>query len=268
MLGEEGIYDCNVPARFRTLTTMSAGRGYWVHITNTQAVNLIIEGVPLAADTPLPQHTGWNWDGYLPASSKLVTDALSSIAGGFIRVSSVNQFYDVTLPPGFNSLSQLSPGLGYRIYMSVPLTLAYPAMLLARAASTDEPAPEEYALERNLAGDRCAAVRATPDAMPLYGVARLGASLAPAGSLVEALTPAGAVVGCARVGADGQFGAMLLYGADELGGIAGFHAGDAVRLRINGRTVLTSVAWQNELSPRRANPTVFTIALPMVANGE
>ena len=67
VLAETGIYDCNVPPQFQSLRELHGGQGYYIRLEGAASANLLIEGVPMAPDTPLPLHQGWNWIGYLPA---------------------------------------------------------------------------------------------------------------------------------------------------------------------------------------------------------
>jgi hypothetical protein len=78
----------------------------------------------------------------------------------------------------------------------------------------------------------CTGVTPTSAFTAVYGAARLGGALAPAGSLVEAYTAAGVKVGCFKVGAPGLYGYMKVYGAE--GATPGMTAGQPIFFKING----------------------------------
>ena len=87
-----------IPPRRTTaaLTTIEAGRGYWIretvpapppdaaepwHVLPVATLRLAGQRVPV--DQPLPLAAGWNLAGYLPQTSLPVTEALGSIEGTY-----------------------------------------------------------------------------------------------------------------------------------------------------------------------------------------
>ena len=104
------------------LTTMEAGRGYWIMMTSDNALN-ISGTVPESTDINLK--VGWNLIGYNSLDSQPIADAFSSIAGNYSIVWAYDasdtadhwKKYDPSAPFG-NDLANMEPGKGYWIMMT------------------------------------------------------------------------------------------------------------------------------------------------------
>jgi len=249
VLGETGIYVPDLPDVYNTLKEVHFGQAYYLRSTDGAVANLVVEGMPRAADTPLPLHAGWNWIGYLPTTALPVTQALASIAGQYQRVLSLDKTYDPALPE-FSTLQELQPGAGYLIYANAPVTLTYPTSGLP-ALLTAPPESEQGPEARGSAA--CAGVQPTPYATLVYGTLTLNGIPAHPGLQVEVVTPRGEVAGCFVVERAGQYGLMHVYGADDTARppIAGFRAGEPLAFRVSGSPAKasTSLAWQDDKTP-------------------
>ena len=246
VLGQNGIYDCNVPASFRGLREIAPGRGYYVKVEGDAGVNLVIEGMPAAANTALPLQKGLNWVGYLPAAKLPVATALQPIAGQLLQVTDGQARTYAPNDAGFNTLHELAPGEGYLIHVSDAVTLTYPMTDTGQSAAGDSS-------ERTDAIDavHCAGVEPTPRFTLLYGYLSLAGVDVTVGDQVEAVTPRWEVAGCFTVTTAGQYGFMPLFGSD--GSLPGFQPDEPIILRVNGRAIVLpeTLFWQDDKSTHR-----------------
>jgi hypothetical protein len=116
------FYNPSIPSQFNTLTELHAGHGYFLRLTGNASANLLVEGVRVPVDMPLPWTAGWNMIGYLPSTPLPVATALQSIAGKYTKVLSLDKTYDPAFPD-FSTLVNMEPGQGYLIHMSEAATL-------------------------------------------------------------------------------------------------------------------------------------------------
>lgn len=157
------------------------------------------------------------------------TVTLTAVAGAFA----------VGLPDSFQTLQALHLGDGYLIRMNAAGALQYPVGSSGQSVQRQGSAPERYAA--------CASVQRTPDMTLVYGRLTVDGAPAPAGTVLEAVTPRGEVAGCTVVEQTGQYGIMQVYGADAEAGIPGFQAGEPMQWRIDGVTVAAApLTWSGE----------------------
>ena len=259
VLGETGVYVPDLPDVYNTLKELHCGEGYYLRLTGVTSVNLLVEGLPCAADTPIPLHQGWNWIGYLPEETLPTTQALQSIEGHYQRVLSLDKVYDPALPE-FSTLQEMSSGEGYLIYASDPVTLTYPAGGGGGGLGV-QPSTRETA---------CADVVPTPYLTLVYGHIAVNGQPAPAGTRVDVLTPRGEIAGCFAVEQAGQYGLMHVYGADDTAEppIPGFRESESLDFRVNGITANASVAlsWQDDKAPHEVDldVTIRSVYLPLI----
>lgn len=208
-----------------------------MRVNSPTSINLLVEGIEQDCAAPKELHAGWNWVG-APCAITPTATALQSITSHYQRVLSLDKTYDPALPQ-FSTLTQLTPGQGYLIYITSPVTLTYPS------TRSDEQLPvDEFT---------CLGVSPTPYATLIYGeIASSGLAL-PAGSLVEFLTPRGEVAGCSRVTESGLLPLTQVYGAMEEGDI-GFSGGEQIYIRINRFQVVEPVGyWHDDRTPNYVN---------------
>ncbi|RLC76238.1 MAG: hypothetical protein DRI61_13645 [Chloroflexi bacterium] len=257
VLGEDGVYDCDLDPVYRTLKEVRPGLGYYLKLTGSTGVNLRVEGGPIPITTPLPLHTYWNWVGYLPTSTLPITVALQSIEGRYGMVLSLDKVYDPAHPE-FSTLLVMEPGQGYLIRATDPVTLIYPTgVSVGTTAIHEEIIPT------------CEEVTPTPYFTLLYGSVTINGAPAPVGTKVEVITPRGDVAGCFIVRHAGLYGYVHVYGEDESDPpIPGFRSGEPMNFRANGFPATPSVAitWDNDLTPHAVDLslTVHRVYLPVV----
>ncbi|MBM4457991.1 MAG: hypothetical protein FJ011_09545, partial [Chloroflexi bacterium] len=238
--GEKASYDCTLDPVYRNLKELDPGQGYWLKLEGGAGANLRIEGMTVPVTTPIPLHTYWNWVGYLPSVAQPITTALQSIAGRYLLVLSKDKTYDPNHPE-LSTLWTMEPGQGYQIRATEAVTLVYPSGVNAAYV----PGTSESAW--HVQG--CPALSPTPYLTLLYGQARLDGAAAPAGAVVEIVTPRGDVAGCTVVRAGGGYGYVHVYGEDPTDPpIPGFRPGEPLAFRVNGRPVagIPALAWQND----------------------
>jgi hypothetical protein len=246
VLDETGIYDCTVPSQFQSLRELHGGQGYYIRLKGKASANLLIEGVPMPVDSPIPLHQGWNWIGYLPRETLPTATALKSIQGQYLRVTDGVRTYDPALPQ-FSNLLFLDPGKGYLLFATTSTSLVYSA----GGTSADVMQPD-----RQQAADLCSGVQPTPFFTILYGDLTVNDSPAPPGARVEAITPRGDVAGCFVVDQAGSYGFMHIYGEDTGSSpVAGFREGEVITLRINGQpaTLSATMTWINDRDIHRVD---------------
>jgi len=112
-------------------------------------------------------------------------------------------------------------------------------------------------------GDGCPPIPNTPYFTIAYGTVQLDGTDAPVGTVVEAVSPRGDVVGCFEVSVVGHYGAMYIYGEDTSASppIPGMRDGEEVTFRVNGAVADASpvLIWHNDREPHEVN---LTVSLP------
>lgn len=96
---------------------------YQVHVTSNATASVV--GSPIAAEaTPIALDAGWNLVPYLLDVEKPIEEAFASILKAVVLVETEDgSVYDPR--NGTNTIGTLTPGEGYRVYLSQPATLAY-----------------------------------------------------------------------------------------------------------------------------------------------
>ena len=255
VLGEHGIYVPSLPPEFNTLKELHSANGYYLRVTGTTSVSLLVEGIAQACSEPKLLHVGWNWIG-APCEVTETATALLSIEGHYQRVLSINKTYDPALPT-FSTLKSLIPGEGYLIYMIDPATLIYPDVAL----NLDK--------VNEAAEDSCRWVSATPFSTLVYGYLHINTDLAAEGSLVEFITPRGELAGCSLVAADGILPLTQIYGMDGEN-IGGFLEGEEIFVRVDGIAVggPLDFTWQDDKTPHELSITItiHKVRLPLIVH--
>lgn len=101
--------------------------------------------------------------------------------------------------------------------------------------------------------DGCPAVPNTPRFTIAYGAVLANGSDAPVGTIVEAVSPRGNVVGCFEVTTAGHYGAMYIYGEDTSVNppIPGMRDSETVTFRVDGVNAAASppLLWHDDKAP-------------------
>jgi hypothetical protein len=108
----------------------------------------------------------------------------------------------------------------------------------------------------------CPPVQGTTKFTIAYGTVQLDGADAPAGTVVEAVSPRGDVVGCFVVTIAGNYGAMFVYGEDESASppIPGMREGEVVTFMVNGGIAVAwpVLVWQNDKDLHQVNLTAVS----------
>ncbi len=112
------------------------------------------------------------------------------------------------------------------------------------------------------AADGCPDVPITPYFTIAYGAVEVDGADAPVGTIVEAVSPRGDVVGCFEVTTAGHYGAMYIYGEDTSANppIPGMRDGETVTFRVNGvvATASPSLTWHDDKAPHQVDLSATT----------
>lgn len=253
VLSEDGVYVPSLPAEFNTLRELHSATGYYLRVTGTTSVSLLVEGIAQSCSEPKELHAGWNWIG-APCEVTETAAALMSIEGHYQRVLSLSKTYDPALP-AFSTLKSLIPGEGYLIYITDPVTLIYPDVVL----NTN--------MVETVIENSCGHVFATPFSTLAYGYVYVNSELAQEGTLVEFVTPRGELAGCSLIATGGMLPLTQIYGADGEN-IGGFFDGEQILVRVNGIVIAQPLefTWKDDKTPHElsVNTTMHKIYLPLI----
>jgi len=129
--GNWKMYDPDVVIP-QTLTALTNGMGFWIHMT--EVGTLEVTGTPPTTTNVslLTGASGWNLVGYPSAGNEALPGALTNHGVGSTGYSLVYAYhaaaspqwylYDRNAEPYANNLTELAPGWGYWIRVSVPAT--------------------------------------------------------------------------------------------------------------------------------------------------
>ena len=107
-----------------TISHWKSDEAYAVYVRSE--TTLTLEGTALDLSKSISLQQGWNSVPFLPSNPISVSHAFSSISSELVLVKDT---YGRTYYPahGINEIGRLNPGLGYKVYVSDPTTLVYPA---------------------------------------------------------------------------------------------------------------------------------------------
>ncbi len=117
----------------------------------------------------------------------------------------------------------------------------------------------------------CGDVQATPYWTHYYGSVYINGMAAPAGTVIRAFSPRGALTGCVLASAEGVCPYLRVYGEDLTATppIAGMREGEAVRFTVNDRSAVVTpapVLWYDDrgIHPVRLDVAGMAQYLPLV----
>ena len=106
------------------LTEITDGEGYLVNM-NEPAPDYSLTGIPIDVSNSIFVNEGWNWIGYYPQVPIDITPALASIQENANQIKNQTQsatWYGVWV----GNLTQMEPGVGYKLLMNADDELIYP----------------------------------------------------------------------------------------------------------------------------------------------
>jgi hypothetical protein len=127
-------YSPFVPPIFNNLTALDEKIGFWINITTQVPVTLTVSGsVPTTTTINLSTTAGgWNLVGFPVVVGRIVPDALpgpvSQIFAYHPGDAQPWKIFDRAMPPFLNTITSLTPGWGYWMYTTAPVTweITYP----------------------------------------------------------------------------------------------------------------------------------------------
>ncbi|HPG41941.1 MAG TPA: T9SS type A sorting domain-containing protein [bacterium] len=120
----KGINGFYVPGTINSIGDWNVLQMYQVNMQSAQ--QLSFAGECVAANTPITLAAGWNWVSFLPNDPMNAEIALAGIDAQLGIAKGRNGFY---IPGKMNSIGDMAPGAGYKLYMNQAATLIYPAPL-------------------------------------------------------------------------------------------------------------------------------------------
>ncbi len=142
-------------------------------------------------------------------------------------------------------LGKEAPSVRQRIQATTLRLVITTLLCLAAVFAPGRPLLRAYGPAQGAAS--CPAVASTPTFSLAYGRALLDDVDAPVGTVVEAISPRGDVVGCIEVTTAGHFGLLRIYGEDTTlsPAIPGMREGEAVAFRMldNAATATPAFVW-------------------------
>jgi len=217
-------YDPDFPL-FSTLQQVDHMSGYWVRVSCDVTLQVVGTAVPNV--TPIALNNGWNLVSYLPDETLPVAAALGSCHDDLDVAQSETETYI----PGndiYNTLSDMSNGLGYWLRMIRPSELIYPA-----SGPRVSPQVNPQALA---AAKTSGIVVATNTWVNMYSEnLTLDGQQVGIGSVITAHLEDGTMVGYHQMTRNGLFGFMPVYGDDfATERLDGANKGDAITLKVDG----------------------------------
>ncbi|MFQ5638290.1 MAG: T9SS type A sorting domain-containing protein [bacterium] len=111
-----------IPNVINSIGNLSALEGYKIYVSTPAQVS--VTGKPVTATTPIALTAGWNFVSYLPSTAMSAETALASVVSQLAIIKNdAGKFF---IPNVINSLGNMTPGKGYKLYLNADATLTYP----------------------------------------------------------------------------------------------------------------------------------------------
>ncbi len=121
---KDGAGRAFIPNVINTIQNLDPLAGYSVYLDAPDSIAISGEEVP--PFTPMPLQAGWNFISYLPANDILAPLALSSIYEHLVIAKNDVGGFFIPSVGNVNTIGDMMPGEGYKVYLSAPDTLVYP----------------------------------------------------------------------------------------------------------------------------------------------
>jgi hypothetical protein len=222
--GAGGFY---IPNQINGIGALDVRQGYKVYLNAPDSVKFT--GEEVLPNTPIPLLQGWNFVSFLPMAPVNAEAALAGISQQLaLAKNDAGGFY---IPNLINTLGNMQPGRGYRLYMNGATTLTYPfgARAQAKAALrsvTAAPLPPQH-------------FRPPAKTSDSYSIVILAASVngkpLQAGDEIGVFTPAGKLAGAGVWPENGPLGIAVWRqedgGSPLYKGSSGFVPGEKMIFR-------------------------------------
>ncbi|NUO83072.1 T9SS type A sorting domain-containing protein, partial [candidate division KSB1 bacterium] len=128
---KDGAGHTFIPNLINTIQNLDPLAGYSVYLAAPDSIAISGEEVP--PFTPIPLQAGWNFISYLPVHDILAPRALHSIYDQLVIAKNDLGGFFIPSVGNINTIGDMAPGEGYKVYMSAPDTLVYPLAELPSA---------------------------------------------------------------------------------------------------------------------------------------
>ncbi|MGH7492530.1 MAG: FlgD immunoglobulin-like domain containing protein [bacterium] len=130
-----------IPGLINTIGGVDALEGYSIYLAAPDSVSTSGEEIP--PFTPIPLLSGWNFVSYLPATNIPAELALKTIFDHLVIAKNDAGQYFIPSVGDLNTIGNLKPGAGYKLYLNAADTLVYP--LGASVSVLGKHRPEAFA---------------------------------------------------------------------------------------------------------------------------
>ncbi|MFQ6112965.1 MAG: hypothetical protein ACE5NG_02620, partial [bacterium] len=111
-----------IPNVINSIGNLDLTQGYKIYCS--AADQLSFQGTQVPKSTPIQLAAGWNFIAYFPNSPMNVQTALASVVANLaIAKDDTGNFF---IPGIINTLGNMMPGKGYKLYMNQAGSLVYP----------------------------------------------------------------------------------------------------------------------------------------------
>jgi len=111
-----------IPTVINSIGQMNVLEGYKIYVSAPDQVS--VTGKPVTATTPIALKSGWNFVSYLPSQAMSAETALASVLTQLAIIKNdAGKFF---IPNVINSMGNMTPGEGYKLYLNADATLTYP----------------------------------------------------------------------------------------------------------------------------------------------
>ncbi|MDZ7266904.1 MAG: T9SS type A sorting domain-containing protein [candidate division KSB1 bacterium] len=217
-----------IPNLVNTLGNISPLAGYAAYLDAPDSLSVV--GEEVAPFTPIPLAQGYNFVGYLPAGALPAVAAFASLLDNLVIAKDDQGGFLIPALGLINTMGNLRPGRGYKLYLSRPDTLIYPLGAgSALAKIHDQPAgPNEVPVHFS------GVARGSESYIVVITAARVAESALQPGDEIGIFTPAGELVGAGVWPAGGMLG-IAAWRSESLAeneGAGGYVADTPMQFRI------------------------------------
>ncbi len=121
---KDGAGRAFIPNLLNTIQNLDPLAGYSVYLDGPDSIAITGEEVP--PFTPIALQAGWNFISFLPANRIFAPLALVSLRDRLVIAKNFGGGFYIPSIGNVNTLGDLQPGEGYKVYLSAPDTLVYP----------------------------------------------------------------------------------------------------------------------------------------------
>ncbi len=243
-IAKNGAGEAYIPGLVNTIGALNTLEGYSVYLAAHDSATISGEEVP--PFTPIPLQAGWNFVSYLPGANVPAAQALVAILDKLeIAKNDAGQFF-IPAVGMLNSIGDLKPGAGYKLYLNAPDTLVYPlgptaSGLGKQMLATPTAAPKHFTGLRRSSDSYIVVVQA----------AKINNISLKAGDEIGVFTAVGELVGAGLWPAQGALGIATWRAEGKISGasapIAGYEPGTPMRFKI----------WRHEVAQEFEAETKF-----------